>query len=522
MTPAVAKPSADSEPPLLWRLAAPSLAASLALLAIAVLAAVVLFVNQREADRVMEDVAAAAAAAADLEKSILELRQRLTRYAATGDESAMSDVTGLQQAGGEYLLQIERLQITTDRGRVLVTELRRSYGGLSEALQQLSADAPEEERRSTADRLVSDLLDQGLLTRVQQQRELTAQALQAAQVRTRDLTTWTGWTLLLLGVAGAGAGALAGFSLARGLRQQLVELSVPIQTAAGSLDAVVGPLHVRAGGDVADLERSLNVLATRVADVVARLQAAERETLRNDQMAALGQLAAGLAHELRNPLTAIRTLVEAARGQGPGGRLDERDLEVLEEEIGRLDTTLQSFLDYARPPKLERRSVDVRDVVRKTVQLVGARAERQAIRLDVALPDEPLAAQADAEQLRQVLLNLLLNAFDAIGTGGSVRIQAARANVVHSLREWTRGSRSESPARDAAPPHVVLNVLDDGPGIPDSMRDTLFDPFVSSKSAGTGLGLTISRRIVENHGGTITAENRPEGGAMFTVRLPAA
>jgi signal transduction histidine kinase len=250
---------------------------------------------------------------------------------------------------------------------------------------------------------------------------------------------------------------------------------------------------------VAELERSLNVLATRVADVVARLQAAERESLRNDQMAALGQLAAGLAHELRNPLTAIRTLVEAARGQGPGGRLDARDLEVLDEEIGRLDTTLQSFLDYARPPRLEQRSVDLRDVVRKTVQLVGPRAERQSIQLDVALPDEPLTAFADAEQLRQVLLNLLLNALDAIRTGGSVTLQAAR---------------------DPAAGQIVLKVLDDGPGIPDSVREKLFEPFVSSKTAGTGLGLTISRRIVENHGGTITAEDRPEGGAVFTVRLP--
>lgn len=482
---------------LVWRVAAPSLAASAALLAIAALAAVSMFESQREAERVLRDVSEANEASGELETVLQQVRHRLVEYAANGDDQEVANLSKLREATGDYLVEVERYRVT-DNG-IIVRELRRMYSGLDRGLQSLEGGASESERRAIAEQLVNDILDAELLTSARQQRELTKQALSDAQRRSRELTTWTGWTLLLLGVAGSGAGVLAGFGLARSLRRQLIELSVPIHSAAGSLDAVVGPVQVRGGGEMEDLEQSLNTLAGRVANVVERLQAAELETIRNDQLAALGQLAAGLAHELRNPLTAIRTLVEVARSRGADAQLDGRDLEVVEEEITRLDSTLQSFLDYARPPKLERRPIDIREVVQRTVQLANARADVQSIVIDVAVPDEPVIVSADAEQLRQVLLNLLLNALDALKTGGRIEVRAST---------------------DAATNQVVLRVSDNGPGIPESIRKTVFDPFISSKPSGTGLGLTICRRIVESHGGTITAENSPGGGAVLTIGLP--
>jgi signal transduction histidine kinase len=221
--------------------------------------------------------------------------------------------------------------------------------------------------------------------------------------------------------------------------------------------------------------------------------------MHQDQLAALGQLAAGLAHELRNPLTSIKTLVEAARGSGGENPLDDQDLQVIEEEIARLDETLQSFLDYARPPKLTRRRVDVRDVIDRTVQLVGPRAERQFVNVLSRLPDHPVEAILDPEQLRQVLLNLLLNAVDALSGGGRVTISLVEEAETGLIR---------------------LTVEDDGPGIREELLGRLFEPFVSTKPSGTGLGLTVCRRIIDGHGGSITAENRPEGGARFTILLP--
>lgn len=472
-----------------WRLAAPSLAVSFTLLAVAVLAAVSLMQTRHEADSSLEEIAEAVEASAELEQLSADWRKGLDEYVATGDASDIRNLPGLQQSPDSYVLRINTVELLSD-GEQLFIRNRPVY---IVVLEDPWALRSREERQAAADHLLNVLDEE-----TQKQHELTQQALQGAKDRNQKLTNWTGWTLLLLGVVGAGAGTLAGFSLAQGMRRQLVQLSVPVQTAAGTLDEIVGPVEVSASGNIDQLQDSLHDLADRVASVVERLQAAERQSLLNEQMAALGQLAAGLAHELRNPLTSLKMLVESARSNGPAGGLDERDLAVMEEEIIRLDGTLQSFLDYARPPALHKSELDLRDVIQKTVQLVTARAEQQSIDMETALPDGPIPLAVDAGQLRQVLLNLLLNAFDSTGPGGKVVVEG-------------------EPAGD----QVVIRVRDNGPGIPETVRDRLFEPFVSSKPSGTGLGLTICRRIVENHGGRIAAANRPEGGAEFTIRLPA-
>jgi two-component system sensor histidine kinase HydH len=303
---------------------------------------------------------------------------------------------------------------------------------------------------------------------------------------------------LVFGVVGAIGGTVTGFGLARSLRRELIELSVPIRSAMGSLNEVVGPVQVFSTDNFAELDAALDSLAKRVAQVVERLQSAERERIRNDQMAALGQLAAGLAHELRNPLTAMKTIVDAARREPVTDGLNARDLAVLDEEIQRLNRSLQSFLDYARPPATTKRLVDLRTIAEKTRQLLAGRAEQQSISVCIEQPERPVEVEVDPEQLHQVLLNLLLNGFDAIGRDGQVTLRIAQD------------------AQGCA----VITVADSGPGIPQAVRDRVFEPFVSTKESGTGLGLTICRRIVEDHGGRIEAADCRAGGAIFTVKLP--
>jgi two-component system sensor histidine kinase HydH len=476
---------------LAWRLAAPTLAVSFALLCIAVFAAVSLFVAQREADGVLEQVAKADEASERLDKFLKVFRLEFFAHAETG---GFDDLSWLGQ------LQQQLRQIIQEGRSSRDSRLNSWLHTLDSKISVLITSPNRLERLTSADWIDRNFLEPELLRIAEVDRKRARQDLDAAQASSRRISKWTAWTLLFLGVAGAAVGALSGYNIAKSLRQRLVELRVPIQSASGSLDAVVGPVEVRSGADVEDIEESLNSLAARVSDVVQRLQAAERESLRNDQLASLGQLAAGLAHELRNPLTAIRTLVEAARTGGPSAQLDGRDLEVVDEELTRLDATLQSFLDYARPPKLQRRAIDLRDVIDRTVLLVKPRAEQQSVSLEVAQPTIPVRVNADPEQLRQVVLNLLLNALDAVGSGGRIEVGAQE---------------------DVAQRRVTLTIADNGPGIAASIRDKLFEPFVSSKAAGTGLGLTICRRIVENHGGTITVDNRPTGGPIFTIQLPA-
>jgi PAS domain S-box-containing protein len=225
----------------------------------------------------------------------------------------------------------------------------------------------------------------------------------------------------------------------------------------------------------------------------------ERQMVRAEQMAALGQVAAGVAHEIRNPLTSIKGLVQVNLREADARGLPAADLRVIEHEVRRMERTLQTFLDFARPPRPNRQRLGPAAVIDRVYTLVGGRARKQRVALRLLRPDEPVWLDGDLDQLQQLLLNLVLNALDAMPNGGAVEID---------LR----------PPRDG---HVELFVRDTGPGIAPHVLPKVFETFVSSKETGIGLGLPVSRRIAEDHGGTLTAYNLPDGGACFALRLPA-
>ncbi len=205
---------------------------------------------------------------------------------------------------------------------------------------------------------------------------------------------------------------MAGFGIARGISHSIVNLYVPIRAASGRLEEVIGPVDIVPAQGIEHLDEILRGMADHVGTVVDRLQQTEHEILRAEQMSALGQLAAGLAHELRNPLTSLKLLVQAAVEAGPEAGLRGRDLAVVADETVRLERSLQTFLDFARPPKLEKRQADVCQVLNQTLELVAVRAARQAVSIGTNVPAQPLVVEADHELLRQVFLNLVLNSLE--------------------------------------------------------------------------------------------------------------
>jgi signal transduction histidine kinase len=191
-------------------------------------------------------------------------------------------------------------------------------------------------------------------------------------------------------------------------------------------------------------------------------------------------------------------LVQAAQEEDEAGGLTGEDLRVIEGEVRRLERSLQTFLDFARPPKPQRRPVEVVAIVQRVLGLVRGRAEKQRVNVRVEAPPGGLTLTADPDQLQQVFVNLALNALDAMPAGGA---------LTFAVRQ--HGETAE------------FEVADTGPGVPKAIMPRLFEPFVSGKETGLGLGLVISRRIVEDHGGSLAAANRPAGGASFFLRLPA-
>jgi two-component system, NtrC family, sensor histidine kinase HydH len=226
-----------------------------------------------------------------------------------------------------------------------------------------------------------------------------------------------------------------------------------------------------------------------------------------DRLAALGQMAAGLAHEIRNPLGSIKgaaQFLQPLEGQKPDASTREF-LDIIVEEVDRLNKIVSQFLDYARPYRGDQSPLDLNDVVRKTVNLIEKERSGSRVEIVMNLLEGMPPVRADAQQLRQVFLNLAINAFDAMAQGG-------RLHVSTSLRRSTR--------RGAAAAFLEIRFRDDGIGIPPADLRNLFIPFFTTKEKGTGLGLPISQRIIENHGGTIEVRSQPGSGSTFTVLLP--
>jgi two-component system sensor histidine kinase HydH len=253
------------------------------------------------------------------------------------------------------------------------------------------------------------------------------------------------------------------------------------------------------GEDVALLE----LLSSQIGVVVENSRQYRRLQER-DRLAALGQMAAGLAHEVKNPLGAIKGAAQLLADPGDGRVADAPTREfvgIILEEVDRLDRVVRSVLDYGRPSKGNPGSVDVNAAVRRTLQVLGSSRE-QATRLVLETDDTLPPVRLDEEQLRQVLINLVKNAEEAMGGAGAVMVTTRRR-----------------PAPSGAG-YVEIAVEDAGAGIPEDQLPHLFVPFFTTKPRGTGLGLAISQRMVQSMGGRIEVVSQPGSGSVFTILLP--
>ncbi|MEJ2108725.1 MAG: ATP-binding protein [Acidobacteriota bacterium] len=315
--------------------------------------------------------------------------------------------------------------------------------------------------------------------------------------------------LLLLGLSAGILGFAVGYGVARRVRRSMVQLGEPLRAAVDALESRKGSGKISAQINFKDLETMLHKVTNKAGEVVEQLRERQHEVIRADQMAAVGQLAAGLAHELRNPLMSIKILVQSAARRGDGSLLDASDLKVLNEEVTRLENLLQEFMDFARPATLQKSEFDLVEVVTHTVGFLKGRAQRRNVSMECRLPDHILV-EGDAAQIRQVLLNLLLNALDSVSNGGFIWVDAYCADdAVVNANHGVQGAG-----------YVYLRVSDNGSGLPENERERICEPFFSTKETGLGLGLAISSRIIHGHGGEITATDRDGGGAVFTVKLP--
>lgn len=253
-------------------------------------------------------------------------------------------------------------------------------------------------------------------------------------------------------------------------------------------------------GYLADLERKRSAELERAFEEQKNLT---KQLVRAGRLSALGEVVAGIAHEVKNPLHVLKQTADIVDPLIEKNAEERRMWEIHVEEITRLGKTAERFLSFAKPPELELKTLDLRDVAQRIEELVGAEARQRGVELQNELPDEPVRVTGDRDQLAQVGLNIALNGLNAMGdSGGRMRISVRKAS--HQGK-----------------PMQVLRIENSGPPIPDAELEKIFDPFHSGREEGTGLGLAISVRIAEMHRGYIEAAN--EGlGVAFSVYLPPA
>ncbi len=239
-------------------------------------------------------------------------------------------------------------------------------------------------------------------------------------------------------------------------------------------------------------------LVLQLRDVTDRVLAEERMR-RMERYMGLGSLAAGLHHEIKNPLAAlslhVQLLEEQLEETNPGDDIN-RMLGVIRTEVARVGGVLEGFRDFASIGRLNRETVDLKDLIRRQIRLIQPQAGQQNVTADMCLPDGPLTVSADRVRLEQVLLNLLVNAMDAMPDGGRLTVTATASDQT-----------------------VEIEVADTGCGIPEDQMDRVLDPYFTTKSSGTGLGLALCDKIVRQHNGSLDFRSS-DCGTVFRVTLP--
>lgn len=315
--------------------------------------------------------------------------------------------------------------------------------------------------------------------------------------RSRSAAASGGRAALILAVGSLCAAAALGLVLTHLIFKRILK---PLSDLAAKVDP--GGAPSRTSNEVEALVRSVDGLLEDVVEKKTELAVSRERLLQSEKLAMVGKLAASVAHTIRNPLTSVKMRLFSLERSLDLAPAEKEDFDVISEEIRHIDTIVQNFLEFSRPPKLKMQSVSPSDVVDMAIQLLRRRIESYGVTLELFRQRKLSKVKADPEQLKEVLVNLIINACEAMGEGGKIEIL-------------------EEEGKTEPIGHVaVIRVIDNGPGMPESIREKVFQPFFSTKEEGTGLGLSIAARIIEDHHGCLNLRSREGKGTTFTITIP--
>ncbi len=379
---------------LVARLTAPVVAVSVLLVAVAIGAAWYARDSQRRVSEMLDSHVASVLAAQELEISLREVQLQFDRYLRYGDPSHLKHVPGLRRRAYDALA-VAKVKAVTDQEQVLMKQVEKELEHFFEQYDRLERSPPPEGKYADVRKLIDNDLAR-VLKPAGEYLKINEAMLNRASETNKELSQRLTVGMIGLGVCGSVAGLLAGWVIAVSLRRSLLDTDRVLRDTAARLDEAA---HLPAAGAADPPGTALQRVTHAAAAVLNRLKQTERDALRAEQLAWVGQMAAGIAHEVRNPLTVIKLLVQAATDPRRATGFRPQDLRVLEDEILRLEQIVRTFLDFARPPRPEKKPVEPGDLIRGCLAGVGARAELQGVEVRLAAPPDLPPLDADPGQL---------------------------------------------------------------------------------------------------------------------------
>ncbi|OGP71758.1 MAG: histidine kinase [Deltaproteobacteria bacterium RBG_13_60_28] len=432
-------------------------------------------------------------AAEELETSLLRQKGFLTYYFLDGNPEWIREIDENQRAFNEWLQKARKSAYTASMGE-LIGQIEGEYQQYIKARQEVIG-LYQKGRKVEGARLHQEVRLQfaallNLCARYKLMHEYAiSRARTESQARARFINAFALAVMPAVGILGV--------LLAYILFKQILG---PIRRLA--LETAPANPGSQAPDEVTALSHRVHSLMEGMGQAQIELERSQEHLAQAEKWALVGKLAAGAAHSIRNPLTSVKMRLWSMNRSLDLNVHQREDLEAISEEIRHIDTIVTNFLQFSRPPKLKSQRISPSEVVDQALKLLKNRLQLYGVTANL-IREKPLPEiMADPEQLREALVNLVVNACEAMVGGGSLFIQE-------------EAGEAEDLGRVA-----ILRVTDTGPGIPESIQTQVFQPFFSTKEEGTGLGLSIAHRIVKDHGGRIDLYSQEGQGATFVITLP--
>jgi len=317
---------------------------------------------------------------------------------------------------------------------------------------------------------------------------------------TQDEIRKTRLVLILIGIAGFGLGLVGATVLSR-------RISRPIRgLAEGTIRISRGDFSQRiaidSGDEFGDLARSFNDMTARLLNARERMEETQKKLIQSEKLAQIGRLAATIAHEIRNPLTSVKLNIQKVVEDGRLPALELEHLAITQEGIVQIEKFIKELLNFTRVSELHRARFSVSQIIDESLKVMSGCFQEKRVSVEKRIEDGLPEVNVDGDKMRQVFLNLIRNAWEAVEEGGRIKITAVLTG-------------------EGAGRRVRVRISDNGSGIPEKDWENIFEPFFSTKSSGFGLGLANARKLIEQHGGTIRVSRKRSPGAAFEVHIPS-